>query len=324
MVLNLESVLACVLGIGGGVHLFLQGFRELKSSRTIQNIPTSRIMTGAVGTNVEIKGEILASAENLLSAPISGQPSAFYSLEIQKLVRSKNNNYWKKIDQVYSSKEFCVDDKSGALAQVFIEGAEIQRQGRVEEFQIRSDNILSMPERLISVLQQNEEKLKVFKLKNSSGLFSQNYRFVEWCFHPGESVYILGYAESGIKPLKRNKLKFAQFLQAKKMIENDPLLQTRFDRNQDGFLDVGELEMGAQTVGVGLQTKPVPIHEKEHAQPVKMNFKKRKGFTFLISNIKEKDLVRKLSIKAAFKVWGGPAVAIGSAVYLIYMLNIKI
>lgn len=75
------------------------------------------------------------------------------------------------------------------------------RRGRVEEFQTRSDTFLSLPERLISVLQQNEEKLKVFKLKNSSGLFSQKYRFVEWCFQPGESVYILGYAESGIKPV---------------------------------------------------------------------------------------------------------------------------
>jgi len=113
-------------------------------------------------------------------------------------------------------------------------------------------------------------------------------------------------------------------LRAKKSIEKDLQLQTRFDRNQDGFLDAGELERGAQIVGIGLQAEPVRIQEKEHAQPVKMIFKKRKGFTFLISNIKEKDLVKKLSMNAMLKVFGGPAVAIGSSAYLIYILSIKI
>lgn len=310
--------------MGGGVYLFLQGFRELKNSRTIQNIPTSKIMTGAVGTNVEVKGKILSSDGQLLSAPISGQTCAFYSIEIQRLVKSKDRSYWKKIDQIYSSEEFLLDDNSGAIAQVCIEDADIQRQGRVEKLQFRSNDFLSIPEQLYSVLQQNEARLRVFKLKKSSWLFSQKYRFVEWCFEPKESVYVLGYAESGVKPPKRSKLKFSQFLQATKMIENDSLLQTRFDRNKDGLLDAGELERGAQIVGVGLQTGPVPARQKKNTRPAKMIFKKRKGFAFLISNIKETDLVKKLSAKATFKILGGSVIAIATATYLIYILSTRL
>ncbi len=319
MVINLEALLTGIFGVGGGVHWFFQGFRELKSSRTIQNIPTSRIMTGAIGTNVEIKGKIISPSNRLLSAPISRQACVFYSIEIQRLVKSKDHSYWKKVDQIYSNEELSVDDGSGAIARVFIDGAEIQRRGRVEKFQIRSNEFLSMPEPLHSVLKQNEDKLREFKLKNSSWLFSQKYRFVEWCFVPEELVYVLGYAEPGIRPFKRNKLKFTQFLQAKKMIEQDTQLQSRFDQNQDGILDAGELERGAQIVGVGLQTEPVPIQEKEDVRPIKMIFKKRKGFTFLISNIKEKDLVKKLSMKATFKVWGGSILAIATVAYLIHV-----
>jgi hypothetical protein len=322
MVFNIEGLLSGAFGIGGGVFWFFQGFRELKSSRTIQNVPTSRIMTGAVGTNVEIKGKVIFFRNELLKAPISGRPSVFYSLEIQKLVRSNNNSYWKKIDHIYSSAEFYVDDDSGAIAQVFIEDAKVRRQGGVEEFQTQSNKLLSLPERLISVLRQNEERLKAFKLKNTSGLFSQKYRFLEWSFQPGDSAYVLGYAESGIQPPKINKLKFAQFLQAKKMIENDPQLQARFDRNKDGFLDAGELERAAQIVGAGLQFEPVPVPEKEPAKPVKLIFRKRKGSALLISNLEEKDLIKKLSLKATLKVWGGSAVAIGSSVYLIFALNL--
>jgi len=319
MVINMEGLWAGILGVGGGITWFMQGFRELKSSRTIQNIPTSRIMTGAVGTNVEIKGKVLVPGDNVLRAPISGQTCAFFSIEIQRLVRSKDRSYWKKVDQIYSSEEFYMEDGSGAMARVFIEGADIQLQGKVKTFQIRSNDLSAMPEGLFATLRRNEDKLKVFKLKNSAWLFSQEYRFIEWRFQSGESVYVLGFAESGTKPPRKNKLKFTQFLQAKKMIEKDPGLQTRFDRNHDGVLDAEELEKGAQIVGIGLQTEPA--RQKESLIPVKMIFKKHRSFAFLISNIKEKDLVRKLSLKAALKVWGGPVLALASSAYLIYTLN---
>ncbi|GJL79290.1 MAG: hypothetical protein NPINA01_22790 [Nitrospinaceae bacterium] len=324
MYLNMESLVAGVVGIGAGVYWFFQGFRELQSSRTIQNIPTSRIMTGAVGTHVEIKGQIVSSPDKLLNAPISGQTCAFYSIEIQRLVKSKNHSYWKKIDQINSADAFSVDDGSGGIAQVFVRGADMQRQGKAHEFRIRSHDLLSMPELLISVLQRNEDKLKVFKLKNSSWLFSQKYRFVEWSFGPQESVYVLGYAESGIALPKKNKLKFSTYMQARKMIENDPRLQTRYDQNQDGILVPEELERGAQMLGTALQAEPVALQKLENTNKIKMLFKKRPGCTFLVSNIKEKDLIKKLSLKAALKVWGGPVVALAGAVYLLFMLNAKI
>ena len=320
----MQGLLAGAFGVGGGIYWFVQGFKELKASRTIENVPTSRIMTGAMGTNVEIKGKILSSTDRLLSAPISGQSCVFYSIEIQKLVRSKNNSYWKKIDQFFSSESFYVDDGSGAIAQAFVEGAEVQRRGRVEKFKIRSNNFESLPERLASTLKENEARLKAFKLKNTSWLFSQEYRFLEWSFQPEEAVYVLGFAESGAKSPERKKLKFTQFLQAKKMIEDDPQLQTRFDRNQDGVLDAGELERGGQMVGVALQPDPVPVQENVNGNKVKMIFKKRKGSAYIISNIRENDLVKKFSMKATLKVWGGPVVAILSAVYLIFIYSHQI
>jgi len=316
--MNIASFyMPCVM-ICSGVYWFFTGFRTLKSSRTIQNIPTSRISTGAVGTYVEIKGNILQDGEQNLRGPISGQTCAYYSIEIQKLVQSKDHSHWKTLDQFYSSPDFFVDDKSGAIAKVFIAGARIQRQGKINEFRISSNDFASMPAGLAQALRLNANQLRTFKFKENSWLFSQQYRFLEWCFTPEESVYILGYAESGIKQPKQKKLSFANFLKAKQTIEADPSLQSRFDRNQNGFLDPEELERGAQIIGYGLQVKAPPIQKKTGSPKINMVFRKQKGVPYILSNMKETALVKRLSRQATLKVWGGPVVAIAGAIYLFY------
>jgi hypothetical protein len=310
-------IVPCVM-IGGGVYWFFAGFRTLQSSRIIQNIPTSRISTGAVGTYVEIMGEILKSEEPVLRGPVSNQTCAFYSVEIQKLVRTKNHNYWKTVDQIYSAPDFMVDDNSGAVAKVFVSGAAIQRKGKKREFEIGSNDFASMPEGLSQALKRNASQLRNFKLKPTGWLFSSKYRFLEWNFSPGESVYVLGYAESGIKQPRQKKLSSASFWKAKKMIEADPSLQNRYDRNQDGFLGVEELEGGAEIIGHGLQVESPPAQEKSDTPEIKMVFRKRKGVAYILSNMKEKDLVQRLSRKAILKVWGGPVVTIAGAIFLYY------
>ena len=60
-----DLIMGAAIGAVMGVVWFFKGFKELKTKRTIQNIPTSKIETGAVGTNVEIKGNIVAEKEKM-------------------------------------------------------------------------------------------------------------------------------------------------------------------------------------------------------------------------------------------------------------------
>jgi hypothetical protein len=304
--------------IGVGVYWFFTGFRTLKSSRTIQNIPTCRISTGAVGAYVEINGKILKNNEQTLKGPISNQICAFYSIKIQKLVRTKDHEYWKTIDQFFSDPGLMVDDNSGAIAKVYVYGATVQQQGKTREFEIGSNDFASMPEGLTQAIRQNESQLRRFKLKKTPWLFSSQYRFLEWNFGLDESVYVLGYAESGIKQPKQKKLSSDNYWKAKKKIEADSSLQNRFDRNQDGFLSSEEMERGAQVIGHGLQVEPPSVQEELDSLQVKMIFRKRKGVPYILSNMKEKDLVQRLSRRALWKVAGGPVVAIAGAIVLFY------
>jgi len=315
-----DLTLWAIIAVVGGLTLFVKGFLELKFKRIIQNIPTSKINTGAIGTNVEIKAKIISEKDKLVTSPISGVPCVFYSIQIQKLKRSKNRTYWQTIDKFYSHKGFYVDDNSGANALVLVDGAKITREGKEKQFRMSSNNFDEMPPNLRTVLTVNRAKLKRFKLKDTSWLFSKNYRFVEWCFQEGEEIYILGFAESGIKAPQRKKLKFKTFLKAKKMIEADAKLQKKFDTDQDGLLNPDELELGAKKIAAQLEDQYSVKKVEELSLKTKMIFKKKKPHPFHISNMKEEDLVKSVGLSSGLMIWGGPALTIGGSVYLINML----
>ena len=282
-----DLIMGAAIGAVMGVVWFFKGFKELKTKRTIQNIPTSKIETGAVGTNVEIKGNIVAEKEKMETAPISGQQCALYHIEIQKELRRKNSTYWKTIDRFFSHEGFYVDDQSGANALVLVEGAHINREGKTQDFYVNSNNFDEMPDLLRKALTANQNKLKRFKLKKKSWLFSSKYRLLEWCFRPNEEVYVLGHAESGLRLHKIKKPKMKYFLQAKKAIQKDKKLAARFDSNRDGQLDFNELERGAGILAQRLADKYSKEKLEELTPKTKLIFKKLKPHPFIISNCSE-------------------------------------
>ena len=311
-----DLIMGAAVGAVMGVVWFYKGFKELTVKRTIQNIPTSKINTGAVGTDVEIKGNILVEQDKLVSAPISGKQCAFYHIEIQEERRRKNSTYWKTIDQFYSSKGFYVDDKSGATALVMVKGAKVHRKGKVADYIVKSSNFDEMPDLLRETLTSNSNKLKKFKLKKTSWLLSGKYRFVEWYFMPNEEVYVLGHAESGLRLQKIKKPKLEYFLKAKKALQKDKKLAARFDANRDGKLDPGELERGAKILAQRLSDKYSKEKLEELIPKTKLIFKKVKPHPFVISNRSERELVEHMGTWSTVKIFGGPALTVACAFYL--------
>jgi len=327
-----EPIVA-LIGLGLGIYFFFAGFRELKSKRIIQNIPTSKINTGAVGTNVEVTGRIVCEKDQIVHAPISGRPCAFYSIEIQRWERNRsyrgsslgshnsrtgfNRGRWVTVESFNSGKGFFIDDRSGANAMVLVNGAIIKRKGGTQDYELQSNNFDQMPAELRQALESNQKKLRKFKLKNTSWLFSKRFRFREWNFPEGEKIFVLGHADSGLRAPKRNKMKFKTFLKAKKVIQKNDKLKARFDTNQDGKLDEAELERGAKILALQLELKHSKEKLEDLASKTKMIFKQKKPNPFYISNMSEKDLIQNLATWSTFKIWGGPILSIGCAVYLL-------
>ena len=326
-----ESIMA-LIGLIVGIYLFFAGFKELKSKRIIQNIPTSKINTGAVGTNVEVTGRIVSEKDQIVQAPISGRPCAFYSIEIQRWERNRSNRgsslgslnsgtgfnrgRWVTVESFNSGKGFFIDDKSGANAMVLVNGAVIKRKGITKDFELQSNNFDQMPIGLRQSLEANQTKLRKFKLENTSWLFSNRFRFREWYFSVGENIFVLGHADSGLRTPKRKKMKFKTFLKAKKAIQENDKLKERFDTNQDGQLDEAELERGAKILALQLESKYSKEKLEDLASKTKLIFKLKKPNPFYISNMSEKDLIKDLATWSTLKIWGGPVLSTGCAAYL--------
>ena len=121
-----DLIMGAAIGAVMGVVWFFKGFKELKIKRTVQNIPTSKINTGAVGTDVEIKGNIIAEKERLVTALISGQQCAIYHIEIQ------------------------------------VEGAKINRKGKTNNCYFSSSDLDEIPDSLRKSLKTNQHWQKQF------------------------------------------------------------------------------------------------------------------------------------------------------------------
>lgn len=314
----IELGIYAFIGAGLGLYWIYSGFQELKSKRIIQDIPTSSIATGAVGANVEVKGKIAYDPEQLFRAPLSGKQCAFYAVTIQELHRSKNRETWRTIDKFYSDKGFLLEDGSGASARVLVEGATYNRKGGLREFRVHSTQGSDLPPSLYQGLLDHEQDLKSFKLNKTSWFSSNQYRFLEWCFMPGEPIYVLGYADSGFKSPKKRKLKFKTFLKAKKLIESNPQLQDKFDANNDRTLDPEELERGAEVMGWQLQSREQTEPAETLLPKTKMVFKKHGSYPFIISNRKESEIEQNLAWTSTFKLIGGPVVTLASLFYIFF------
>jgi len=315
-------IMGAAVGAVMGVVWFFRGFQDLKIKRTIQNIPTSKINTGAVGTDVEIKGNIIAEKERRVTAPISGKQCAIYHIEIQVERRRKNSTYWVAIDRFYSHEGFYVDDQSGAIALVLAEGARINREGKTDNYYFSSSDLDEIPDQLRNSLTTNQRKLKKFKFKKTTWLFSEKYRLLEWCFMPNEEVYVLGYAESGLRFEKIKKPKLKYFLKAKKAIQKDEKLKAQYDANRDGTLDYNELERGAQILAQRLSDRHSKEKLEELIPKTKLIFKNKKPHPFVISNRREEELIENMGTWSTLKIWGGPILTVVCIWYLFITLPI--
>jgi hypothetical protein len=214
-----------------------------------------------------------------------------------------------------------VDDQSGATALVLVGGARVNRKCKTENYYFSSSDLDELPDLLRKALTTNQHKLKKFKFKKTSWLFSAKYRLLEWCFMPNEVVYVLGHAESGLRYEKIKKPKLKYFIKAKKAIQGDKKLMARYDANRDGTLDHKELEQGAQILAQRLSDQYSNETLRELIPKTKLIFKKKKPHPFVISNRREEELVNHMGRWSVLKIWGGPILTVACVWYLFTTLS---
>jgi E3 ubiquitin ligase len=124
--MNLQLSLFSAAALGGGLWCFGQGLRALRTVRLIENTPTARIRSMAMGL-VEIHGR--PQARSTMIAPFSGHACAYWEVDIS--VRGRNRS-WTVIHRNASGQPFYVVDETGS-ALVYPRGASCRISYGTEE-----------------------------------------------------------------------------------------------------------------------------------------------------------------------------------------------
>lgn len=116
-----ELAILTLIGIAGGLYLFVRGFRLLARKRLLLNTPTSKVRSASLGL-VEIGG--LATGPYTMPAPITGKACFLYQTTVWQERDSGKDHNWEKVAEESWHVPFFLDDSTGQLL-VAPDGAEL-------------------------------------------------------------------------------------------------------------------------------------------------------------------------------------------------------
>lgn len=168
-----------------GIPLFAIGFIWLKQKRLIENIPTSKIRSIAMGL-VEIYGEIVPWQDTTLKSPMTNRDCVYYKYSIEEYHRSGKHSHWVTIKKDMGSIHFNLKDETGMVL-VNPKGAKIDIP---RDFEFKSGFGKDPPKSV-------QRFLKINNLRFEGSLFGFNktMRFRESFIEPFDKLYIMGTAD---------------------------------------------------------------------------------------------------------------------------------
>lgn len=184
-----------ILSFIGGSIIFIFGMHLFKKKQMIENIPTSKVRSLAMGL-AEVQGQAIAMTGKMLKSPFTNKNCVYYKYTVEEYHQSKNGGYWVRIKNGDKRNLFFLKDKTGMVL-VDPKGADIDIP---KDWRFQPSLFKWSPQKKV------EDKIKSFFKKERiayTGFFGirRNLRFTEYYIAPRDKVYILGTA--GDNPHKK-------------------------------------------------------------------------------------------------------------------------
>ena len=164
-----------------GLFITYTGFYQLKIKRLIENTPTSKIRSIAMGL-VEIFGEVIPFNKEIIKSPFTNTNCVFYSYTIEEYRSSGKNRKWILIKKDTSNNKFYLKDETG---QVLIDPnkahIDLNKTYQTESEKDTSENIKQFL------------KEKNISLENFLGV-NKRLKSTEYILKQKDKLYILGTA----------------------------------------------------------------------------------------------------------------------------------
>jgi E3 Ubiquitin ligase len=167
-----------MFGVVAGVYLFYRGFRMLQRKRLIENTPSSKIRSAAMGL-VEVSG--LATGPYTIIAPLTGMRCFLHRTVAWELRQQGKNSEWVKVAEETQHVPFFLDDNTGRVL-VDPLGAEMN---------IHRDFQGEFNHSLFSSSLETPPNVADFLLRH--GVSSEHkIRVEEYCIKPKNALFVLG------------------------------------------------------------------------------------------------------------------------------------
>ncbi|MBN1896636.1 MAG: hypothetical protein JW789_02810 [Candidatus Aenigmarchaeota archaeon] len=179
-----NGFLYAVAGFFFGLFLFYRGIRAFMRKRLIENIPTSKIRSIAMGM-VEIFGRVEPqTAKKILRSPMSKKDCVYYKYKVEEYRSSGKSGHWVTIDKGEKGLPFHVRDDTGVVL-VDPKGASVDIP---KDFHFSTGFRKKEPETLLSFIKESGIKY------NFGIIFKKNMRFSEHFLAPNDRCYVMGEA----------------------------------------------------------------------------------------------------------------------------------
>ncbi len=315
-----------VIGACAGVYLFYRGFRILRRKRLIQNTPTSKIRSAAMGL-VEVNG--LAVGPYVMNAPITGLPCYYHRSMAWQLKQSGKNKSWQKVADECRHLPFYLDDNTGRLL-INPQGAEmdIHRDFHEEYRTSLFSNSVDMPGNVSTFLMRHgistDKKIKV----------------EEYCIKPKNALFILGtlsenpglkvspdpvvteYEEALTASVTWGKKTFSAIRLSPATTPANSIDMSQQAKISAALIKAGITNPAAWAVagvapsGVALDTEPktdpaaAMALESFDLNPKTVLMKGEHDPAFFISWQSQRDVLKMLNWKSTLMIWGGPVLTL--------------
>ena len=165
-----------------GLGLFASGFGQLRKRQLIENTPTSKIRSLAMGP-AEVAGRSVP--RTLFKSWLSSQDCMYCHVMVEEEHRSKNSTYWVKVFDKASTERFFIEDETGKVM-VDPTGAELDL--KQSYFEVSGFGKI-FNQATTDFMSSNGVKEKaLFNFMN------RKMRVTEWVIQPGIPLYVLGVA----------------------------------------------------------------------------------------------------------------------------------
>lgn len=176
-----ELFVYTIIGFIFGLILFIKGFIWLKQKRLIENMPTSKVRSIAMGL-VEIFGKVAPS--KILKSPFSNKDCVYYKYTIEEYRRTGKHSRWVTVKKGEEVVHFYLEDDTGKVL-IDPKGANVDIP---LDFQFNSGLGKDPPLLIKQFLKSNNMGFETFLGINKT------MRYTEYFISPNDKLYIMGTA----------------------------------------------------------------------------------------------------------------------------------